>query len=84
MDKDVSSLTYVTEEYRTLIENTHANDQTEMDWQQVKKLLITEADWTPLAADHLAYLVQHYGAFILRNAWALAIAMKKEDGDFGL
>ncbi len=43
--------------------------------------LVESHDWTPDGAQALTYLVQQYGAFMLRNALALAVALQKEDGD---
>lgn len=67
------------EEYRALFQNT---PQTTTD--AIEDILIQEADWTPNAAQHLIHLAQHYGAFVLRNALAIALALDSEDGDIGL
>ena len=46
--------------------------------------LMERCDWTRNGADVLLMLAQRYGAFILRNALALARALDIEDGDLGL
>jgi len=40
-------------------------------------------DWTECGARAVVSLANDYGAFILRNALALAIALGKEDGELG-
>lgn len=40
-------------------------------------------DWTDGGARTVVSLANDYGAFMLRNALALAVALGKEDGDLG-
>lgn len=40
-------------------------------------------DWTDEGARAVVSLANDYGAFILRNALALAVALGKEDGELG-
>jgi len=40
-------------------------------------------DWTEEGARVIVTLANEYGAFMLRNALALAVALGKEDGDLG-
>jgi len=40
-------------------------------------------DWTQDGAEQVASLARNYGAFVLRNALALAISLEIEDGEFG-
>jgi len=40
-------------------------------------------DWTSSGASELLALVENYGAFMLRNALALAVVLGKEDGSKG-
>jgi hypothetical protein len=47
---------------------------------KVLKTLVKTADWTESGANELLTLVENYGAFMLRNALALAIVLKQEDG----
>ena len=45
--------------------------------------LSASADWTPSGARELLRLANHYGAFMLRNALAIAVVLGKEDGSSG-
>lgn len=49
----------------------------------VRAALCRYADWSERGADEIARLVMDYGAFMLRNALAVAIVLRKEDGDLG-
>lgn len=40
-------------------------------------------DWTNEGARTIVNLANDYGAFMLRNALALAVVLDKEDGDLG-
>jgi hypothetical protein len=55
-----------------------------IDWARVEGKLQNEMEWTPEGAAHIAALARDYGAFVLRNAMALAISLGIEDGDSGL
>jgi hypothetical protein len=55
-----------------------------IDWTQVEAELQNEMEWTQEGAAHVASLARNYGAFVLRNAMALAISLGIEDGDSGL
>jgi hypothetical protein len=55
-----------------------------IDWARVESKLKNEMEWTPEGAAHVAALARDYGAFVLRNAMALAISLGIEDGDSGL
>ncbi len=46
--------------------------------------LVERCDWTPEGANTVVTLAKEYGTFILRNALALALALKIEDGTSGL
>ena len=48
------------------------------------RTLCEQHDWTPEGAGTILALANDYGAFVLRNALALAIALDKEDGDLGI
>jgi hypothetical protein len=50
------------------------------DEDRVAKMLHDHHDWTDNGAQVLVDLAMKYGAFILRNALALAIALNIEDG----
>jgi hypothetical protein len=71
------------EEYASILEiavKVSAGD-VGYDPVNVEKLLVKELEWTPRAAEHLLKLSNDYGSFMLRNALALSLALKIEDGD---
>ena len=49
----------------------------------LRDLLVSNAEWSDQAASHLLQLVKDNGAFILRNALALSLALGIEDGELG-
>jgi hypothetical protein len=55
-----------------------------IDWTRVESKLQHEMKWTQEGAVHVAALARDYGAFVLRNALALALCLGIEDGDIGL
>ena len=52
-------------------------------WDQIERVLEKELGWTPDGACAIANLAKRYGAFMLRNALALATVMEVEDGELG-
>lgn len=54
-----------------------------IDWKRVEAKLHNEMDWTQDGAEHVASLARDYGAFVLRNALALALSLGIEDGELG-
>jgi len=52
--------------------------------EQIVRALVERGDWTEQGARELLQLARRYGTSILRNALALAAAMKIEDGNAGL
>ena len=73
-------------EYAALIPERREADRNRpnlCDAHMLQEALVHQADWTPAAAAHLVELAQHYGAFMLRNALALALALGIEDGELG-
>ena len=68
-------------EYETLVMESTTLQSGEVDWTNLHKELVRTAEWTDVAATHLVSLVRDYGSFMLRNAWALALAAKTEDGE---
>ena len=74
----------LTKEYFLLVrKSTGNNGASKFANDDLKNILITEAEWTPIASDHLLNLVNEYGSFMLKNALALSIALQIEDGDLG-
>jgi hypothetical protein len=70
-------------EYRPLLEPAWDKDVGRVNTERLINQLALEHDWTDLGARAIVSLATGYGAFILRNALALAIILDKEDGDFG-
>jgi hypothetical protein len=69
-------------EYRNLgTENLEKNGV--LDADQIVSILIQNHDWTYQGADAIVFLANQYGAFMLRNALALAIVLGREDGNLG-
>ena len=50
---------------------------------EILKELVVSADWSLSAAREILRLVENYGAFMLRNALAIAVVLAKEDGSEG-
>jgi hypothetical protein len=67
-------------EYAPLVVN---DDDTTPDDAEIVRRLKEQHDWTDIAAEALIMLARQYGAFMLRNALALAIVMDTEDGELG-
>ncbi len=72
-------------EYRSLLSGSLSKDnQNGYNEKNIIKHLTKSADWTTHGASEILGLANNYGAFVLRNALALAVALGKEDGDLGL
>jgi len=67
-------------EYETIITDLGA----EATDEQIVRALVERGDWTEQGAREVLQLARRYGTSILRNALALAAAMKIEDGKAGL
>ncbi len=79
-------ISYLADEYKAIIKPSAAGSMGHVshDIDEVKKLLVTECEWSPRATEHLLHLSREYGSFILRNALALSLALEIEDGALGL
>ena len=62
------------EEYRVLIGNADS-------LKSLEGALVSEGDWSYEAAMHLIKLAKLYGSFMLRNALAISLTLKVEDGE---
>lgn len=82
IDDEINGLT---KEYHSLLKQskTRMQERAKFIDNEIKELLISEGDWSPSAAEHLLDLATRYGSFMLRNALALSIALKIEDGELG-
>ncbi len=68
-------------EYKAVVEacTTEGN----LDTNFLVESLSSAHDWTDEGARAIVSLANEYGAFMLRNALAIAIVLGKEDGDLG-
>lgn len=72
----------IANEYQALVEES-SNSRGQINWLRLQRGLVADLDWTPPAAQHLVSLARQYGAFMLRNALALAVAANIDDGELG-
>jgi hypothetical protein len=70
-------------EYRGLLASTEVEVTKKVDVNRLVEHLSRAHDWTQEGAQVIVTLANEYGAFMLRNALALALALGKEDGDLG-
>ncbi len=68
-------------EYRYLFDRVEVNTNGTIDTDHLVSKLSKEHDWTQQGAHTIVSLANEYGAFMLRNALALAIVLGKEDGN---
>lgn len=70
-------------EYGKLLESAAGTGLRPWDTDRLAEDLSRGHDWTSDGARTIVALASEYGAFMLRNALALAIVLDKEDGDLG-
>jgi len=70
-------------EYRGLLASARVDGTERLDMDRLVQHLSRAHDWTEHGARGIVSLANEYGAFMLRNALALALALGKEDGDLG-
>jgi hypothetical protein len=70
-------------EYRGLLASVKVDGTERLDMDRLVQHLSLAHDWTEHGAQGIVSLANAYGAFMLRNALALALALGKEDGDLG-
>jgi hypothetical protein len=70
-------------EYMCLVSPSVRSRHEGLDRERLVHDLRSAHDWTDGGARVIVSLAHDYGAFLLRNALALAIALDKEDGDRG-
>ena len=68
-------------EYKGLLDSATGKDVKRLDTDRLIRDLSQAHDWTDHGARAIVSLANDYGAFMLRNALALAIALDKDDGD---
>jgi hypothetical protein len=72
------------DEYKTLLAQIlQKNTNGKSDESEILRELSVSADRNIPAAREILRLVEHYGAFMLRNALAIAVVLAKEDGSAG-
>lgn len=79
--KEGKNVELLISEYSVLINNPLKDKANQKVKRTIIKKLVKSADWTENGADKLLMLVNDYGAFMLRNALALAVVLGQEDGD---
>jgi len=67
-------------EYRSMLEASRERTIGPLSEDHIMSDLSSKHDWTHRGAQAVVYLSKEYGAFMLRNALALAIALEQEDG----
>ena len=55
----------------------------EENLRSIADTLCRDADWSERGADKIIRLATDYGAFMLRNALAIAVLLEMEDGKMG-
>ncbi len=68
-------------EYESLLHSLGLDGGDQPDTDRLVDHLSHSHDWTRQGAEEIVWLANAYGVFMLKNALALAIALKKEDGD---
>lgn len=84
MDSDtLGNVQILIDEYRLLLgkSNVETSKLPSLEDNDIQSVLVNDCEWTPKAAKALLTLSKEYGAFMLRNALALSIALEIEDGD---
>jgi len=70
-------------EYKNLFETGKEKINDEFYTDRLLSALSKDHSWTHQGANAIVRLANEYGAFMLRNALALAIVLGKEDGNLG-
>jgi hypothetical protein len=81
---EIELLGSAVQEYRDLLPSCEVNGTETVDMNRLVQHLSQAHDWTEEGAQVIVTLANKYGAFMLRNALAVALALGKEDGDLGL
>ena len=81
MIDQMARLQSVISEYETAVNSTRRKATKRVDRERLARALSREHDWTDAGARAVVGLANDYGAFMLRNALALAVVLDKDDGD---
>lgn len=68
-------------EYESAVNPASMKSAINISPEQLVRALCKDHDWTDRGARAIVSLANEYGAFMLRNALALAVVLDKEDGD---
>jgi hypothetical protein len=68
-------------EYSSTVNSNYGNPPRKVNREDLVRALCKDHDWTDGGARAIVTLANDYGAFMLRNALALAVVLEKEDGD---
>lgn len=79
--EEVTFLESTISEYRSLLSSIDGRRSQAMNTDDIRKQLVSTHDWTDKGAEAIIQLGHDYGTFMLRNALALAVVMKNEDGE---
>ena len=83
--KEGEYLDSLVSEYKSLLyESLPKNYRKKYNEEHIIANLTKAADWSGRGASEILSLANNYGAFILRNALAIAVALGKEDGTLEL
>ena len=80
---EIELLGSAVQEYRGLLTSNELDGPERIDVNSLVQHLSRAHDWTEEGARVVVTLAHEHGAFMLRNALALALALGKEDGDLG-
>lgn len=81
MMSEAELLQSIVSEYQSLLHPAKSQGSEPPEMDGIVHELSRSHDWTEQGAQAIATLASDYGAFMLRNALALAIAINREDGD---
>ena len=81
MISQVALLQSAISEYDSTVNSTRRKATRWVDREHLTRALRKDHDWTDGGARTIVSLANEYGAFMLRNALALAVVLDKEDGD---
>lgn len=68
-------------EYDSAVGDLSGKSTRDVEPERLVRTLAEEHDWTYRGARTIVSLANEYGAFMLRNALALAVVLDKEDGE---
>ena len=68
-------------EYNSTVGVVSGKSTRDVEPERLVHTLCKEHDWTHRGARTIVSLANEYGAFMLRNALALAVVLNKEDGE---